>query len=227
MASRLSADHNHRAEPRGSHGSTMPRQIALCGGQNPCDSRGSRCWLPLSGVHPSPHTLELIHPPWPANVSGLSLPQILWENLSEQLLRNNGCQLPPGDLLFVERNGNGKCSRAGRSTACRDEWLQNTSAETQGWCWGRLVGSYVPSALHPGSERSSVPLTDGRCAWQTRLKMGKMVRDLSRVRCALFSSRSCCHGIAERFQRTSRSEIFCTQKSRWKCQRTSCNVTAL
>lgn len=113
MASRLSADHNHRAEPRGSHGSTMPRQIALCGGQNPCDSRGSRCWLPLSGVHPSPHTLELIHPPWPANVSGLSLPQILWENLSEQLPRNNGCQLPPGDLLFVERNGNGKCSRAG------------------------------------------------------------------------------------------------------------------
>lgn len=38
-------------------------------------------------------TLELIHPPWPANVSGLSLHHFWWEN--RQLPRTNS-QLPSG-----------------------------------------------------------------------------------------------------------------------------------
>lgn len=32
-------------------------------------------------------TLELIHPPWPANVSGLSFHSFQWENLGKQLPR--------------------------------------------------------------------------------------------------------------------------------------------
>lgn len=40
-------------------------------------------------------TLELIHPPWPANVSGLSLYHFSWENLGRQLPRSK-TQLLPG-----------------------------------------------------------------------------------------------------------------------------------
>jgi len=40
-------------------------------------------------------SLELIHPPWPANVSGLSLYHFRWENVGRQLPRTNS-QLPSG-----------------------------------------------------------------------------------------------------------------------------------
>lgn len=44
-------------------------------------------------------TLELIHPPWPANVSGLSLHHFQWENVGRQLPRANS-QLPSGVYYF-------------------------------------------------------------------------------------------------------------------------------
>lgn len=64
-------------------------------------------------------TLELIHPPWPANVSGLSLYHFCWENLGRQLPRSKS-QLLAAALLLGEKNGNGKCSRDGKGTAAWD-----------------------------------------------------------------------------------------------------------
>lgn len=69
----------------------------LCspGSRNSCDSSGSSRCLPAAGGDPSVCTLELIHPPWPANVSGLSLHHFRWENLGRQLPRTNS-RLPSG-----------------------------------------------------------------------------------------------------------------------------------
>lgn len=49
-------------------------------------------------------TLELIHPPWPANVSGLSLYRFCWENLGRQLPRSKS-QLLPGICFLGRRMG--------------------------------------------------------------------------------------------------------------------------
>lgn len=49
-------------------------------------------------------TLELIHPPWPANVSGLSLYHFSWENLGRQLPRSKS-QLLPGIYYLGRRMG--------------------------------------------------------------------------------------------------------------------------
>lgn len=87
---------------------SCPLQLCafLCspGSQNSCDSsRSSRC-LPATGGDPSVCTLELIHRPWPANVSGLSLHHFWWENLGRQLPKTNS-QLPSGIYYLGRRMG--------------------------------------------------------------------------------------------------------------------------
>lgn len=83
------------------------------------DSSGSSCCLPATEGDPSMCTLELIHPPWPANVSGLSLYHFCWENLGKQLPRSSE-PAAARDLLLGEKTGNGKCSRHGKGTAAQD-----------------------------------------------------------------------------------------------------------
>lgn len=72
--------------------------------QNSYDSSGSSCCLPATEGDPSMCSLGLIHPPWPANVSGLSLYPFCWENLGRQLPRSKS-QLLPGIYYLGRRMG--------------------------------------------------------------------------------------------------------------------------
>lgn len=86
------------------------------GSQNSCNSSGSSRCLPATGGDPSVCTSELIHPPWPAKVFGLSLHHFRWENLGRQLPRTNS-QLPSGIYYLgrgigMENTGKGTAARA-------------------------------------------------------------------------------------------------------------------
>lgn len=110
------------------------------GSQNPCDSSRSAC-LPATGGDPFMCTLELIHPPWPANVSGLSLHHFQWENVDRQLPRANS-QLPSGVYYF---GGGMEMENVVGTGKVRRPWMPGGMGESSreccrwgGWClWER------------------------------------------------------------------------------------------
>lgn len=129
--------------------------LCSAGSHNSYDSSGSSCCLPAAEGDPSMCTLELIHPPWPANVSGLSLYHFCWENLGRQLPRSKS-QLLTAAFLLGEKNGNGKHSGDRKGTAAWDHHGEHpvllpvceSQCPWEGHCWvgnspsGKTGGGY-------------------------------------------------------------------------------------
>lgn len=82
-------------------------------------------------------TLELIHPPWPANVSGLSLYHFCWENLGKQLPRSKS-QLLPGICYLGRKMGMANAvgmERAQQLRIVTESILCVSQCPQEGHCW--------------------------------------------------------------------------------------------